>query len=204
MTQRLLRRRAGFGPAKSTSLVSNFTAGRYCVAHFLLSLTGPTTMSSSVVRRRGSIDVVDAKVAVDLATAQTYKENVFLFVPNLIGESTFPYCLIARSYDISILRILADYPSRFSPAFYELPSKVLHACVLRLMSSRRCRRPCSSSTRTIVEIWSSIGHGDRSVRGMYSTCIVNGLTLLAGVPHHRSYAIWPRLIRTGRWQSRDL
>jgi CDP-diacylglycerol--inositol 3-phosphatidyltransferase len=41
----------------------------------------------SAKRRRGpSIEVVDAKVAVDLATAQTYSENVFLFVPNLIGE----------------------------------------------------------------------------------------------------------------------
>jgi len=40
----------------------------------------------SAKRRRGSsIDVVDAKVAVDLATAQSYSENVFLFVPNLIG-----------------------------------------------------------------------------------------------------------------------
>lgn len=36
-------------------------------------------------RQRPSIEVVDAKVAVDLATAQTYSENVFLFVPNLIG-----------------------------------------------------------------------------------------------------------------------
>ncbi|KAG6331661.1 hypothetical protein ID866_7428 [Astraeus odoratus] len=43
------------------------------------------TATSRKVRRRGSIDVVDAKVAVDLATAQTYSENVFLFVPNLIG-----------------------------------------------------------------------------------------------------------------------
>ena len=42
---------------------------------------GPATLT----RRRGSIDVVDAKVAVNLATAQTYSENVFLFVPNLIG-----------------------------------------------------------------------------------------------------------------------
>jgi CDP-diacylglycerol--inositol 3-phosphatidyltransferase len=33
------------------------------------------------------MDVVDAKEAVDLATAQTYSENVFLFVPNLIGKS---------------------------------------------------------------------------------------------------------------------
>ena len=37
--------------------------------------------------RRASIGVVDAKVAVDLATAQSYSENVFLFVPNLIGAS---------------------------------------------------------------------------------------------------------------------
>jgi len=37
-------------------------------------------------RRRASIDIVDAKQAVDLATAQTYSENVFLFVPNIIGK----------------------------------------------------------------------------------------------------------------------
>ncbi|EGN95422.1 hypothetical protein SERLA73DRAFT_186404 [Serpula lacrymans var. lacrymans S7.3] len=37
------------------------------------------------LRRRRSMDVVDAKEAVDLATAQSYSENVFLFVPNLIG-----------------------------------------------------------------------------------------------------------------------
>ncbi len=48
--------------------------------------------SATHLRRRGSIDVVDAKVAVDLATAQTYSENVFLFVPNLIGATlSFPF-----------------------------------------------------------------------------------------------------------------
>lgn len=42
-----------------------------------------------LTRRRASlIEVVDAKSAVDLATAQSYSENVFLFVPNLIGEPT--------------------------------------------------------------------------------------------------------------------
>lgn len=35
--------------------------------------------------RRNSIEVFDAKHAVDLATAQTYSENVFFFVPNIIG-----------------------------------------------------------------------------------------------------------------------
>ncbi|KAG6818181.1 hypothetical protein H0H87_000086 [Tephrocybe sp. NHM501043] len=45
-------------------------------------------MTNSSQKRRGrSMEVVDAKVAVDLATAQTYSENVFLFVPNLIGYS---------------------------------------------------------------------------------------------------------------------
>lgn len=39
-------------------------------------------------RRPSIIEVVDAKSAVDLATAQSYSENVFLFVPNLIGEPT--------------------------------------------------------------------------------------------------------------------
>lgn len=52
-----------------------------------LAHSSPTTHlpTSRKMRQRSSIDVVDAKVAVDLATAQTYSENVFLFVPNLIG-----------------------------------------------------------------------------------------------------------------------
>ena len=44
--------------------------------------------ATSTRRRRASLEIVDAKQAVDLATAQSYSENVFLFVPNLIGEST--------------------------------------------------------------------------------------------------------------------
>ncbi|KAI0079954.1 phosphatidylinositol synthase [Panus rudis PR-1116 ss-1] len=49
-------------------------------------------------RRRGSIDVVDAKVAVDLATAQSYSENVFLFIPNLIGYSRIILAGVALHY----------------------------------------------------------------------------------------------------------
>jgi CDP-diacylglycerol--inositol 3-phosphatidyltransferase len=43
-------------------------------------------MTNKTRRRRASIEIVDAKQAVDLATAQTYSENVFLFAPNLIGK----------------------------------------------------------------------------------------------------------------------
>ncbi|TRM61902.1 CDP-alcohol phosphatidyltransferase-domain-containing protein [Schizophyllum amplum] len=35
--------------------------------------------------RRGDIEVTNASIAVDLVTKKTYEENVFLFVPNLIG-----------------------------------------------------------------------------------------------------------------------
>lgn len=50
------------------------------------------TNSTSQRRRQKdrAVEVVNAKVAVDLATAQTYSENVFLFVPNLIGKEVIP------------------------------------------------------------------------------------------------------------------
>ncbi|RDX56643.1 phosphatidylinositol synthase [Lentinus brumalis] len=51
-----------------------------------------------LTRRRPSIDIVDAKVAVDLATAQTYSENVFLFVPNLIGYSRIVLAALSLHY----------------------------------------------------------------------------------------------------------
>jgi len=47
------------------------------------------TKSTSTRRKRPSLELVDAKEAVDLATAQSYSENVFLFVPNLIGMPFF-------------------------------------------------------------------------------------------------------------------
>lgn len=40
-------------------------------------------------RRKNSIEVFDRKHALDLATAQSYSENVFLFVPNLIGSLSY-------------------------------------------------------------------------------------------------------------------
>ncbi len=36
-------------------------------------------------RKPDSVSVVDANAALGLATNQTYKENVFLFAPNIIG-----------------------------------------------------------------------------------------------------------------------
>ena len=49
-------------------------------------------------RRRDSIDVIDPNVALDLATHQTYSENVFLFVPNLIGYGRIILAALALNY----------------------------------------------------------------------------------------------------------
>lgn len=76
------------------------------------------------LRRRASIDVVDAKVAVDLATAQTYSENVFLFVPNLIG--TWPVMIIYHfsywsiGYTRIILAILSLHYMSYHPKYCTL------------------------------------------------------------------------------------
>jgi len=116
-------------------------------------------------RRRASvIEVVDAKSAVDLATAQSYSENVFLFVPNLIGKPTPtpltrppPYVVLfivmsrgpllrdsLASAPLDFFRLLAarvhsSDPRRTCHALHELPSKVFHRRVLRLPAFG-CRR----------------------------------------------------------------
>jgi hypothetical protein len=52
----------------------------------LSTLHPPMSAKQPAHRRKGgSVEVVDSKYAVDLATQQSYSENVFLFVPNLIG-----------------------------------------------------------------------------------------------------------------------
>jgi CDP-diacylglycerol--inositol 3-phosphatidyltransferase len=49
-------------------------------------------------RRRRDSEVVDAKLAVDLATAQTYEENVFLFWPNIIGYTRVILAALSLNY----------------------------------------------------------------------------------------------------------
>lgn len=50
-------------------------------------------MSKQQQQRPQAIALVDAREAVDLATAQTYSENVFLFLPNIIGATFHPFSL---------------------------------------------------------------------------------------------------------------
>ena len=132
-------------------------------------------MSSSAVnfirRRRASIEVWDAKSAVDLATAQSYSENVFLFVPNLIGvfapfSETNCSSLTVRiglfCYRPSN-RLHTRHPRRRGPALYELPSKVLHDCIWHIMLAGRGRWTCCPRAESDIKIRCCSGYGDGQV-----------------------------------------
>ncbi|EEB90027.1 hypothetical protein MPER_11820 [Moniliophthora perniciosa FA553] len=54
--------------------------------------------NSSQEPERRSIGLIDASVAVDLATASSYSENVFLFVPNLIGYTRIILAAVSIHY----------------------------------------------------------------------------------------------------------
>jgi len=106
-------------------------------------------------RRNKSVEVVDAKVAVDLATAQTYSENVFLFVPNLIGYTRVilaavslhfmsyhpKYCTIA--YCVSCLLDAVDgqaaralhQTSKFGAVLDMVTDRCTTSCLLCYLSS---------------------------------------------------------------------
>ena len=108
-------------------------------------------------RRRASvIEVVDAKSAVDLATAQSYSENIFLFVPNLIGEPVpippawqssyvLSFFVMSRgplfwnSFGFRTSRVCSSNPRRPRHALHEPPSKIFDRRVLHLPAFG-CRR----------------------------------------------------------------
>jgi len=111
---------------------------------------------TSIMRRRGrSVEVVDAKFAVDLATAQTYSENVFLFVPNLIGYtrvilaavslhfmsyhpkySTIAYCIscLLDAFDGHAARAL-NQTSKFGAVLDMVTDRCTTSCLLCYLSS---------------------------------------------------------------------
>lgn len=119
------------------------------------------TKPASARRRRASID---AKQAVDLATAQSYSENVFLFVPNLIGN--LAYLLSVPSFTRRF-RLFACHSGRSLALFYEPPSRLLYDTVRLLVPFGRCGWASCAGFGSNVEVWGCSRHGDRSV------CAVN-------------------------------
>jgi hypothetical protein len=97
----------------------------------------PTVMSAR--RRIRPIGIVDPKEAVDLATAQSYPENVVLFVPNLILGRSLHSCPSPVSRH-QVTR------GSSSPLLHELPPALLHGRLWCIVSPRRHRRECSPCT----------------------------------------------------------
>ena len=147
--------------------------------------TPPPVSSLRKMRRRGAIDVVDAKVAVDLATAQTYSENVFLFIPNLIGTPfQLPRFLPPSPASTRVdscrfrHRLHAYHTSRPLSPLYELPPKILYSAVWHIVLTRRGRRTGRTRTWADVQVWCGIRYGYRPVR-MVSSCYFSPFTWIA-------------------------
>ncbi|KAF8628433.1 hypothetical protein AX15_003953 [Amanita polypyramis BW_CC] len=114
-----------------------------------------STRKSKGRQRGSSLGLVDAKAAVDLATAQSYSENVFLFVPNLIGYTRIilaglslhfmsyhpKYCTLA--YVISCLLDAVDgqaaralgQTSKFGAVLDMVTDRCTTSCLLCYLSS---------------------------------------------------------------------
>ena len=158
----LTRRTRRQGSAVKLTSISNSLLKALRLSHPYNAMASTTNL-----RKRNSIHVIDAKVAVDLATAQTYSEvseNVFLFVPNLIGK--FLYTPPATCYltPIRQCRILPNH-SRWSCApFHELPPEILYIGLWDLLLAGRCGRTRSQGFEANIQVRSCIRYGYRPVR----------------------------------------
>ncbi len=104
------------------------------------------TKSTSTRRKRPSLELVDAKEAVDLATAQSYSENVFLFVPNLIGMSSFLTCLLsffidATSFVSGYSRVILAGLSLYYMSYHPIYCTILYgfSCLLDAVDGQAAR-----------------------------------------------------------------
>ncbi|KAJ8473268.1 hypothetical protein ONZ45_g16355 [Pleurotus djamor] len=101
-------------------------------------------------RRRASIEVVDANVALDLATAQTYSENVFLFVPNLIGYTRVILAGLSLHY-------MSYHPKYYGQAARALGQTSKFGAVLDMVTDRH-----------YMHMYSSLVTGSRSHKSVQS------------------------------------
>lgn len=125
------------------------------------SLLAPVMTKIPAHRRKGgSVEVVDSKYAVDLATQQSYSENIFLFVPNLIGQYFYPFFLPTCSAVQSGSRLYAHNSRGFGSSLYELPPEILHITLLFVLSLGRGGWASCKGSRADVQVRRSLGHGD--------------------------------------------
>jgi CDP-diacylglycerol--inositol 3-phosphatidyltransferase len=125
-------------------------------------------------RRRRESDVVDAKLAVDLATAQTYDENVFLFLPNIIGKR---YFVIPSSACSNFNRIYSCDSCGAVDTLYENPPENVHPVVWHILPFGRSGWSSRPSTGPDLQVWCRSRHGHGSV-SFVRVCVTGRLSTL--------------------------
>lgn len=153
----------------------------FCPASLLVCLVPPPICALPAMpanatghnSKEDSVLVVNANAALNLATNQSYKENVFLFAPNLIGA------LCALRGQVGVLtvgdRVHPGHPRRAFSSLHELSPKILHNRICHIVLTRRCRRASGSLSWRGIQVWRCARHGDRQVRpprSFISRCIL--------------------------------
>jgi len=91
----------------------------------------------------------------------TPRENIFLFVPNLIGRTAISHD--KQDEFLTMCRIFESCSSDRFTLFYAIAPATMFVPVQRVMSSGCSGRLCGTQVAAIYEIWSSTGYGDRSL-----------------------------------------
>lgn len=88
-------------------------------------------------------------------------ENIFLFVPNLIGRTVLPQGKHDES--LTMIRIPESCSSDRLALFHALTPATMFIPLQRIMSPGCPGRLCGAQVAAIYKVWSSPGHGDRSM-----------------------------------------
>jgi hypothetical protein len=86
-------------------------------------------------------------------------ENIFLFIPNLIGQEKSPQCPSGVKQLTLRNRILSNRPRPRIPLLHAPPPSNLLRPILHIMSPGRSRRLRSSQIQPIHKVWCSTRYG---------------------------------------------
>lgn len=99
------------------------------------------------------------------------KENIFLFVPNLIGTVESHLRFLGYLADRATHRLLTYYPRNLFPLLHASPPAYLLPPLLHLLYTRCLRRLYRTSPGTIHTLWCGIGYDNGPMYHCESSCI---------------------------------
>ena len=104
------------------------------------------------------------------AKQQEPEENIFMFIPNLIGRSHLRHETTNLSAYID--RLCTHRPGHRIPLLHASASANMRRPLHRIVPARRPRRTGCPTLQSIHKVWRSAGHGDGQMHDV----------MLAGVP----------------------